>query len=461
MLKDYVSAYASKGFRDYTELRAQMNSSRHVVFLNGTMTANSSSSAGGVSARIYKNGAYGFASNPEYSPESISSVVAAAEDSALFLDSKEHLGKAPFTPIAPFTQPLNYTREDNITQKQLVDFLSEVDAYIAENYKDLASRFVVANCLNMEKLLVTSDNAVSHSFIPRSLIYISMSVMGDDGVPVEMFQPLGSYGLFDDVFGRPADLFADIDRLYGKVRAKKEGVYADAGLKTCILAPDLAGILAHEAVGHTVEADFVLAGSVAGPYLNKRVASDIVTLVDFANTYDGKTTPVPVWVDDEGTPAKDAVLIENGILKGYMHNKESAMHYGVAPTGNARAYAFSDEPLIRMRNTAILPGKSRIEDMIASVEDGYYLINTGNGQADATGEFMFGVNFGYEIKNGKLGRAIKDTTISGVAFEMLQTVDMLSDQMVWDCAGMCGKKQMIPVGMGGPAVRCKVNIGGR
>jgi len=152
--------------------------------------------------------------------------------------------------------------------------------------------------------------------------------------------------------------------------------------------------------------------------------------------------------------------IENGILKGYMHNRESAAKYGVNPCGNARAYEFSDEPLIRMRNTAILPGKSKLEEMIASIDDGYYFIRTGNGQADLTGEFMFGVDFGYEIKNGKLGRGLRNSTISGIAFEMLQTVDMLSDEMVWD-VGMCGKKQSIPVGMGGPAVKCRLTVGGR
>ncbi|MCA9001199.1 MAG: TldD/PmbA family protein, partial [Planctomycetes bacterium] len=124
-------------------------------------------------------------------------------------------------------------------------------------------------------------------------------------------------------------------------------------------------------------------------------------------------------------------------------------------------YQFSDEPLIRMRNTAILPGQSKIEEMIASVEDGYYLMKPGNGQADTTSEFMFAVTLGYEIKNGKLGRGLRDTTISGVAFDMLKTVSMLSDEMKWTGAGMCGKKQPIPVGMGGPAIKCTVNLGGQ
>ena len=99
----------------------------------------------------------------------------------------------------------------------------------------------------------------------------------------------------------------------------------------------------------------------------------MVTLVDYANTAFGKRCPVPVYVDDECTPARDAVLIQDGILVGYMHNKESAAHFGHEPTGNARAYSFSDEPLIRMRNTCIVPGKQKLQDMISSIDDGYFL----------------------------------------------------------------------------------------
>ena len=238
-------------------------------------------------------------------------------------------------------------------------------------------------------------------------------------------------------------------------------MYADAGLKDVILDADLAGILAHEAIGHTTEADLVLGGSVAGEFMGKQVASELVNLVDYANTMDEQVCPVPVYIDDEGTPSKDTVIIEDGSLKSFMHNKDSARHFDTKPTGNARAYAFSDEPLIRMRNTAIRPGKSSLDEMISSIDDGYYLMKSSNGQADSTSEFMFGVPLGYEIKGGKLGNAIKDTTISGVAFDVLKTIDMISSDMTWSAGGMCGKKQWIPVGMGGPAIKCKVNIGGR
>lgn len=462
MLNQLAAKYAAAhGFKDYTELRAQKNTQKVVGLLNGSMISNTVASVGGVSARVYKNGAYGFASSPDYTEESLKSVVAAATENAEFLDGRQKLCKPAFTPVKAFTQPLNYAKEDATSQKQIIEFLSQLDAHIAEKYPKLQSRYVVAPVLNMEKLLITSDGVVSHNYAPRSNVMVQFTMNGTDGAPVELFEAFGGFGNFDDWFTDPSKLYEKLETLYKQICDKASAVYAEAGLKDCVMHPSLAGILAHEAVGHTVEADFVHSGSVGGPYLNKRVASDLITMVDFANTAMGKQTNIPVYVDDEGTPARDAMLIENGILKGYMHNKESALSFGVEPTGNARAYQFSDEPLIRMRNTAILPGSDKLEDMISAVDDGYYLMNTGNGQADATGEFMFGVTMGYEIKHGKLGRAIKDTTVSGVAFEMLKTVDMVSDDIQWSASGMCGKKQMIPVSMGGPSLKCKINIGGR
>ena len=168
---------------------------------------------------------------------------------------------------------------------------------------------------------------------------------------------------------------------------------------------------------------------MAGPNLNQRVASELVNMTDFAHTFEGGPAPLPVYLDDEGTVAVDDVLIRDGILTGYMNDRESAAEYGMTPTGNARGWTFADEPIIRMRNTCILPGKNTVEELIASVDDGYYLIDSGNGQADLTGEFMFGVTCGYEIKNGKLGKALLDTTVTGIAFDMLKTVDMVSDKV--------------------------------
>jgi len=447
-------------FQNYMELRSQINRSQSVYLVKGGLISNTQSEKGGVSARAYRNGVFGFASAPETDEAALMAVANAANDNACFLAERERADKGQLPKVPEGFVELE-NREKKIPQKILLDKAKELDGYIAEKYPRLSSRFVSASILNIEKLGVTGGSAGIHSIWNRAGLYAGMTVEDKDGKPCDLTVINCDKGFFDELYGDLSIVYEEIDRAYEHLMKKAEGVYAQAGIKDCILSPVLTGMLSHEAVGHTVEADLVIGGSVAGHMIGKEVASEKVTMVDFAHHYGDKELQIPVYVDDEGTTAGDALLIDRGILKGYMHNKVSADKFGTAPTGNARAFAFSDEPLIRMRNTAVLPGNDRVEDMIASIEDGYYLMDTNNGQADTTGEFMFGVTCGYEIKNGKLGRAIKNTTISGVAFEMLKTVDMVGNDLEWCCAGMCGKKQSIPVSMGGPSIKCKVKIGGR
>ena len=460
MLQDILKNHIN-GLSDYTELRSQINSSCKVRISSGNLVANSRVTSGGVSARVYKNGVYGFASMGEYSDESIKNVLNAARDNALFLDRSVNKGKPPLmeTEKAFYVEKKDFI---DVPQKFLIDYARQLDDYIVNKYPDLASRSVIISADSIERLLHVTTGSFSHSILPRSCIYVNLAAEAADGSTVELFDVMNcGRGYFTELFTSPEELYEKVDDLYEKLMAKKEGVFSEAGICDCIIDSSIAGMIAHEAVGHTVEADLVLAGSVAATNLGKQVASDKITIVDFAHTAFGKEVPLPVYVDDEGTPCEDAVLIKDGILTGYMNNKESAMHFGMKPLGNARAFGFSDEPLIRMRNTAILPGTDKLSDMIASIDKGYYLTRTQNGQADTTGEFMFGITMGYEIKNGKLGRAIRDTTISGVAFETLKTVDMLSDKMGWSSSGYCGKKQPMPVSDGGPDVKCRINIGGR
>ena len=460
MLNDLIKKHIGS-ISDYAEVRSQINTNNKISIISGNLVGNSRATSGGVCSRVYKNGVYGFSSMGEYSDESIKSVINAARDNAVFLDRKVNKNKAPLinTPVAFYQEKNDYI---DVPQKILLDYARELDDYIANKYPDLTSRGVIISTDCIERLLHVTTGSFSHSVSPRSCIYVSMSAEANDGSNIELFEAMNcGKGYFTQIFTTPSELFEKVDNLYELLMAKKEGVFSEAGVCDCIIDSSIAGMIAHEAIGHTVEADLVLAGSVAAGNIGNKVASDKITIIDYAHTAFGKEVPLPVYVDDEGTICEDAVLIENGILKGYMNNKESAMHFGVNPCGNARAYAFSDEPLIRMRNTAILPGTDKLSDMIASIDNGYYLTKTQNGQADTTGEFMFGITMGYEIKNGKLGRAIRDTTISGVAFDMLKTVDMLSDSFSWACSGYCGKKQPMPVSDGGPAVKCRINIGGR
>ena len=461
MLKDYLSSFAPQ-LHGHVELRAQISTSHAVAMLNGDLQSNARAQQGGVSARVYRNGVYGFASAVEYDEESVRRVLKAAEENALFLDARVKKNR-PALPVLHSGMVAKDKEYIEVPQKDYIEFVRAADDYLKQKYPNLLSRRVLLRHDCMEKLLTVSDGTNSHSVRPRTHLVVQLTADAPDGMPVEIFDVLGGgEGVLTDHFTDPSKYYGKLDEQVELLMKKREGVFTNAGLKDVVLAPALAGILAHEAVGHTVEADLVLGGSVAAHNLGKRVATDLVTLVDFAHTLPtGSRAPLPVYVDDEGTPASDEVLIKDGILVGYMNSRETAQHFGMEPHGNARGYAYSDEPLIRMRNTAILPGKDKLEDMIAAIDDGYYFTQTNNGQADTTGEFMFGIMMGYEIKNGKLGRAIRDTTISGVAFQMLQTVDMLSDDMVWSCSGTCGKKQPMPVGMGGPAVKCKVNVAGK
>jgi TldD protein len=304
----------------------------------------------------------------------------------------------------------------------------------------------------------TGTDAVNS--IQRASCYVTLTAVGDDGAPVELTEMLSGKGSVADLDLSLEGLAPLLDRLHEHLQNKCHAVSAVGGQHTVVMGPDLAGILAHEAMGHPCEADLVLAGSVTADLVGQRVASDLVTMVDFAHSYDGQELIVPVYCDDEGSPARDAVLIDRGILREFMSSRETAARLGIPPTGSARAYLPEDEPLVRMRNTAILPGASKLDDMIAGVERGYLLLMTGNGQADSTTEFMFAVTLGYEINNGKLGRAIRDTTVSGSAIKVLQAVDAISDDMTWSAAGYCGKKQPMVVSFGGPAIRTRAHLGG-
>lgn len=445
---------------EYAELKVQENRSVQLALLNGTVVNNGSSSSAGSMCRSYAKGLWGLASSPLVTETELARVIQKSLANSQLLASRVN-GPAGILPANPARgEYLFFTTKPKAGNQQKLDYLKDLDAHIAARYPDLASRTVSYQSLEMEKQIVTSDGGDLKSMTPRSLIVVAMTCV-HNGEPLQHYDMAGGFGQWEDHFGQPAELYPLIDKIHAELMEKRDAVFARSGTFECVLDSRLAGILSHEAVGHTTEADFVINGSIAGEFLGKQVASDCVTLIDIANTWDGAICPVPVFIDDEGTEATDAVVIENGILKSYMHNKETSLRLGLPLTGNARAYAYYDEPLIRMRNTMILPGKDDLKAMIASLEDGYYLIQPSNGQADSTSEFMFGVTRGYEVKNGVLGRPIKETTISGIAFELLKTITMVSSEMDWTCAGMCGKKQMIPVGMGGPAIKCQINIGGR
>ena len=445
----------------YTELRLHTNHTKTVQMIGGSVVANSASSRGGVSARSYDDGAFGFASFPSLSDDAVPGALQAATENAALLARRPRAGKGDLPEGRVGKGSFDYrSTKPPLTDAEQLEAIRAIDAHLRATYPDLANIDVTLAFLAMEKGLATSLGALTYSYIPRTIVGVQLSFAADDGV-IDVREAFGGFGDPQEHLTDVSTFFEDFDRLHRQLREKAAGTYCKPGEHDVILDSRLAGILAHEAIGHTCEADLVLGGSIAGEHVGEMVASEKVTLVDYAERGPDGNGGIAIHVDDEGVECHDVTIIENGVLKQFLHNKETAREMGVEPTGNARAYAFDDEPLVRMRNTTIAPGTDSLEDMIASVEHGYYLVQPTNGQADSTSEFMFGVGMGYEINDGAITGAVRDTTISGVAFDMLKTVTHVSDDLYWGKGGMCGKKQMIPVGMGGPAVKCRITIGGR
>jgi TldD protein len=455
----------AKSLDGCTELRWHANHAVRLTMRKGTLLQNTEAREGGVSARCYRSGAFGFASRPGDNNAAIAAALSDARGNAALYERAAGVQAAPLPRTPPGAGVYDYrSKQPPLPAGQRIELLRGLNDAIARKYPGLLNTDLVLSSLAVEKALATSEGAATYSYVPRTVLFFTLSLQANDG-PVELYDVVSGLGdLQDDLLNGSLDagrLMERVDALYQALREKAEGTQCEAGTHDVVLDPHVAGILAHEAIGHTCEADSVLSGSVAGDWVGRQVASEKITLGDWGGRGPDGGSDFAIHVDDEGTPCRDVTIIENGVLRGFLHNKDTARQLAAEPTGNARAYAFSDEPLVRMRNTAILPGNDKLGDMIAAVDRGYYLTRSNNGQADWTSEFMFGITQGYEIKGGKLGRAIRDTTISGIAFDMLKTVTHVGDTLSWMPSAWCGKKQMIQVGMGGPAIKCRITIGGQ
>ncbi len=241
-----------------------------------------------------------------------------------------------------------------------------------------------------------------------------------------------------------------------------DAIDAPAGAMPVVLGPGWPGVLLHEAVGHGLEGDFNRKGTSAFTgRLGDKVASGLCTVVDDATLKDRRGS---LTVDDEGTPGQRTVLIENGVLTGYLQDKHNARLMGVASTGNGRRQSYAHLPMPRMTNTFLLPGKSDPEEIIASVDRGIYAVSFGGGQVDITsGQFVFSATEAYLIDKGKLGPPIRGATLIGNGPEVMRRISMVGSDLQLDRGvGVCGKDgQSVPVGVGQPSLRIdEITVGG-
>ena len=263
--------------------------------------------------------------------------------------------------------------------------------------------------------------------------------------------------------------FFEEDRALGYAReavrqalVNLEAVAAPAGNMTVVLGPGWPGVLLHEAIGHGLEGDFNRKGTSAFTgRVGERVASPLCTVVD-DGTLPGRRGSLNI--DDEGTPTQCTVLIENGILRGYMQDQLNARLMGVQPTGNGRRESYAHLPMPRMTNTYMLAGTHDPSEIIASVKKGLYAKNFGGGQVDITsGKFVFSASEAYLIENGKITRPVKGATLIGNGPDVLTRVSMVGNDLELDSGvGSCGKDgQSVPVGVGQPTLRVDgLTVGG-
>ncbi|MCB1863942.1 MAG: metalloprotease TldD [Chromatiales bacterium] len=349
---------------------------------------------------------------------------------------------------------------DSLDAQAKVDLLSAIDAAARAVDPRVKEVFVTLAAARSSILVAASDGTLAGDV--RPLVRVNVSVIVEHNGRREQGSSGGGaragYGVL-----------LENDRALGYAReavrqalVNLEAVDAPAGKLNVVLGPGWPGVLLHEAVGHGLEGDFTRKGTSAfAGRIGERVASPLCTVVD-DGTLPGRRGSLSV--DDEGVQSQCTVLIENGVLRGFMQDKLNARLSGVAPTGNGRRESYAHLPMPRMTNTYMRAGEHDPAEIIASVDRGLYAVNFGGGQVDITsGKFVFSASEAYLIENGRVTRPVRGATLIGNGPEALTRVSMVGNDLKLDeGVGVCGKEgQSVPVGVGQPTLRIDgLTVGG-
>jgi TldD protein len=321
---------------------------------------------------------------------------------------------------------------------------------------------VTAHFHDQEKriMVVTSDGVKAEDLLPRNFL-AAVIVAEKDGQREQAWHNLGGRRQFD--FYNDEAIEKICSKAVRDAEIQFEAVPAPAGEMPVVLGARVVGVLLHEAVGHGLEADFNRKDvSTYATMIGKKVAEPFVTVID-----DGTIAELlgSINVDDEGTPSQRTILVDKGILTSYMHDKISARHYGLQSTGNGRRESYRHHVMPRMRNTLMLAGPAKPEDLVRQAGNGIYVEDVSNGEVKiGEGDFSFYVTRGRMIENGKLTAPIKDINIMGNGPKMLQDITLVADDVEFSQGGTghCGKSgQRVPVGDGQPSCLTRsLTVGG-
>lgn len=441
---------------DDGELYLESTQSESFTFDDGRLKSASFDSSQGFGLRAVSGESTGYAHSNELSHDAIKR--AGKTVAAIKTGSGDTMSEAPVRTNRQLYAPDNPLIGIDFDRK--VSLLQEIDAYARA--QDERIRQVSASILGSWQAIeiIRADGHRVRDI--RPLVRLNVSVVMGEGDRQEMgYDGQGGRQSYDFLFEESA-WQAQVDEVIRQADVNLQSVEAPTGEMTVVLGPGWPGVLLHEAVGHGLEGDFnrKKTSAFAG-LMGEQVAAKGITVVD-DGTLDSKRGSLTV--DDEGTPTEKTVLIEDGILKGYMQDRLNARLMGVNPTGNGRRQSFAHAPMPRMTNTFMLAGDKDPAEILSSVKDGLYAVNFGGGQVDITsGKFVFSCTEAYRIEGGKITAPVKGATLIGNGPDVLKRVSMIGNDLKLDNGvGTCGKAgQTVPAGVGQPTLRIDgLTVGG-
>jgi TldD protein len=446
-----------RGGVDYADLYFQVSRQESWTLEDGIIREGSFSLDQGVGVRATCGEKTGFAYSDELVLPALEQAAGAAR--AIARQGQEMRVRAWRRSVAPSLYPLA-DPTSSIDDAQKTALLLEIDAVTRELDKRV-EQVVVSLSSSQELVLVASSDGTLAADV-RPLIRLNVSVILEQDGQREQGYAGG---------GARADLHyfidGDLPLEYAREAVRQavvqlEAQPAPAGTMPVVLGSGWPGILLHEAVGHGLEGDFNRKGvSAFSDKVGQKVASKLCTIVDDGTIANRRGS---LSIDDEGTPGQNTVLVEDGILRGYMQDKLNARLMGVKPTGNGRRESFAHIPMPRMTNTYMLAGPHDPDEIIASVDKGLYAPNFGGGQVDITsGKFVFSASEAYLIEKGKVTIPVKGAMLIGDGPEALHEISMVGNDLKFDTGvGTCGKEgQSVPVGVGQPTLKIdELTVGG-
>ncbi len=446
-----------RGGVDYADLYFQVSRQESWTLEDGIIREGSFSLDQGVGVRANSGEKTGFAYSDELVLPALESAAGAARAIARQGQQKQVQAwqRSNATPLYPVLDPTT-----SIDDEQKTRLLLELDA-ATRALDERVEQVIIGMASSQELVLVAASDGTFAADV-RPLIRLNVSViLEQDGQREQGYSGGGartdlSYFLDGEL---PIEFAREAVR---QAAVQLEAQPAPAGTMPVVLGNGWPGILLHEAVGHGLEGDFNRKGvSAFSGRIGQKVASDLCTIVDDGTMVNRRGS---LAVDDEGTPAQNTVLIENGILRGYMQDKLNARLMGAETTGNGRRESFAHVPMPRMTNTYMLAGSHDPGEIIASVDKGIFAPNFGGGQVDITsGKFVFSASEAYLIEKGRVTTPVKGAMLIGDGPEALQKISMVGNDLELDTGvGTCGKEgQSVPVGVGQPTLKIdELTVGG-